>query len=256
MVGQATWRTAIDGPDIAGPVTFWGEWEASSAVDVVWPGEGDLPRALHRPAFDLEPPAGRRENTDPWVFGEQFRYSNCRQLYRGRPSGLQSLPRGSVILFGSRLSGRFVLDTVFVVADGFAATVDDHLDVDPDPLFRRNVWGSLTTDTTNGEGWLRSQEFTLYRGATPQNPVGGMYSFVPARPGGQDRFARPAITSPGGLRRPVVNPRNSRAPSGFRSADRIPLGQAAMVWADVAATVARQGLVLAHHLDDPDGSSR
>lgn len=52
-------------------------------------------------------------NTDPFIFGDQFLYSNCKQ-----PSSLRlrSLDRGSVIAFGSRKAGRWLLDTVLVVA--------------------------------------------------------------------------------------------------------------------------------------------
>ena len=64
-------------------------------------------------------PEGFRQNTDPWVFGNSFLYSNCKQLTpRGNPSALQGLSRGSLVLFGSSTGGRFVIDTVFVVAEG------------------------------------------------------------------------------------------------------------------------------------------
>jgi len=52
------------------------------------------------------------QNTDPFVFGGEFRYSWCLQPSR---RSLRDLDMGSVILFGSRVNWKFVLDTVFVL---------------------------------------------------------------------------------------------------------------------------------------------
>src|SRR5205814_1264683 len=55
--------------------------------------------------------------------------------------------------------------------------------------------------------------FTLVRGATPQQPIGGMFSFVPCRrwSGDESRFARPAVRLPG-----ITNPRSRQSPSGAK----------------------------------------
>jgi hypothetical protein len=59
------------------------------------------------------------QNTDPFVFGDRFLYTCCKQRLRsGRPTQLRYLPHGSLVLFGSHISGGFGLDTVFVVDDG------------------------------------------------------------------------------------------------------------------------------------------
>jgi hypothetical protein len=83
----------IDHDDTLGEanVVFWGEWEAPSRVVTRW-RDRHGPRALHDPYW-CTPPRGSRQNTDPWVFGEAFRYSNCRQLTAGhhRPSRMQQL---------------------------------------------------------------------------------------------------------------------------------------------------------------------
>src|SRR6516162_4277523 len=99
------------------PLAFWAEWEAPSYVIHPRLAEGDLPRFLQEPRWERPTTKGFRQNTDPWVFGDCFRYSNCRQL---KQSGFRSLAAGSVILFGSTLGlasadgPRFVLDTLFV----------------------------------------------------------------------------------------------------------------------------------------------
>ena len=56
---------------------------------------------------------GGLHNTDPFIFGDRFLYSNCKQATSTR---LRSLGRGSVIAFGSHTARRWVLDTVMVVA--------------------------------------------------------------------------------------------------------------------------------------------
>lgn len=94
-------------------VVLWGEWEPLSRVVTRWPRSGQLPRALHQP-FWQAPLPGLRQNTDPWVFGDSFLYSNCKQLLaKGpagrRPSALQRLSIGSLILFGSVQGGHFVM---------------------------------------------------------------------------------------------------------------------------------------------------
>ena len=130
--------------------------------------------------------------TDPWVFGETFRYSNCKQLiYRQNPSALQRLTAGSVILFGSTLYGEFVLDTVFVVKKPVPYV--PHHPPETDEAFRLSTIESIITD---GRGDL---QFTLYHGATFDEPVAGMFSFVPCR-GAADTdacFARPVVSLPG-----------------------------------------------------------
>ena len=99
-----------------GPVAFWGEWEPQSRVVETYPDRGrHHPRWLHEPYWQV--PSHRRllQNTDPLVFGDHFLYSNCRQ---GRNRKLRELAPGSLVVFGSKLLGEFVVDTVFVVGDG------------------------------------------------------------------------------------------------------------------------------------------
>ena len=62
-----------------------------------------------------------------------------------------------------------------------------------DEPFRRIVLDPLFTSQEN-----RSRTFRLYRGATPEAPWNGMFSFVPCRPASGDaaRSARPVINLP------------------------------------------------------------
>jgi hypothetical protein len=72
-----------------GELVFWGEWEPPSRVEHWWPRDGRLPRVLHRPYWVR----GIGQNTDPWVFGDRMRYSNCRQAIGAarRSTSMQTL---------------------------------------------------------------------------------------------------------------------------------------------------------------------
>jgi hypothetical protein len=92
-----------------------GEWEAQSRVVEAWRVDGDLPALPPRAVLRGAPARTvKHQNTDPFVFGDAFLYTNCRS-----PSAkLRRLTPGSVLLFGSGPGAGFVLDTVFVVAEG------------------------------------------------------------------------------------------------------------------------------------------
>jgi hypothetical protein len=157
----------------SGTLVFWGEWEPPSNIVEKWSKQGRLPRFLHQPVWQRPAFSGPRQNTDPWVFGDCFRYSNCKQ-YSQR--ALRQVAPGSLILFGSTLDGKFVIDTLFVIRDsspfipnGFPPDIDDAFMVCTIEALRKDVKAA-------------GRCFTLYRGATFDTPVNGLYSFVPCRP--------------------------------------------------------------------------
>jgi hypothetical protein len=181
---------------------FWGEWEAPSYVIKRWEEKDSLPRFLHRPVWEHPTTEGTRQNTDPWVFGDSFRFSNCKQLTPKRNrSSLQYLAPGSIILFGSATGDEFVLDTLFVVRDCFRFSPGDP--PESDEVFRVCTVESLLTSGTAND------PLTLYRGATYESPIDGMYSFVPCHRANAEcvRFPRPTI-SPG----LYVNPKSKQSP--------------------------------------------
>ncbi|WP_039655910.1 hypothetical protein [Clostridium tyrobutyricum] len=130
-------------------IAFWGEWENPSKFKPIkynniderlhkWLSnstnkkkvkitntkkdcyfqKNDIPQYVHY-KFYKENNKKIRENTDPYIFGNTFYYCCCKQTDKyGNPRWLQTnLASGSLILFGSRLNDRFILDTVFVVND-------------------------------------------------------------------------------------------------------------------------------------------
>lgn len=230
-------------------LVFWGEWEAPSRIVRRWPKEGSLPQCLHEPHWDDPQTEAPRQNTDPWVFGDEFLYSNCRQLTpKKRPSALQRLEPASLILFGSTVERNFVLDTAFVVRDRGPSFVPSRRpDLHVSSAFRVCTVESIATDKRP----YANASFTLYRGATLANPIQRMYSFVPARvhEGTGPRFARPVIELPG-----LINPNVVMSAQGAKELH--PMDFVRDVWREVINQVRAQGLVLAVHLDTPPRRSK
>jgi hypothetical protein len=246
LQSRGVYRYAVEGSDLQGDVAFWGEWEGEAQVIRDLEPTAFGPRWLCQPNPLGPPPpsdAGRPQNTDPFVWGDAIVYTACRQ---DRNAKLRNLGRGAVVLFGSSLSGAFVLDTVLVVT-GY---VDHNLH---DLNFRTELVGIASPENMRMtlEPWYSSgieTTFRFYVGATPEHPVNGMFSFVPCRPveGLGDGFARPAID----LGR-FIKPRLSMQArtSAALDADRI-----AELWRRVADQVlaSDEQLALATRLDLPD----
>ena len=244
-----------DGALVEAALAFWGEWEAPSYVVKSWSAEeDDLPRFLHAPVWERPRFNGPRQNTDPWVFGDCFRYSNCKQL--SQPA-LQNLAPGSVILFGSSKDPRsnrtrFLLDTVFVVGE----ERQRYRPADPpatDEVFRVCTVESLATDSDgNMCGSVKpcgatNSWFTLYNGATNENPIDGMYCFVPCRRVDREdfRFDRPKLSLPV----EIVNPRSAQSPKG---ADRpLPRWQIRNFWMNVRDHIRAAGCLEGVHFSTP-----
>ena len=100
------------------------------------------------------------------------------------------------------------IDTVLVVADSLTYLAPEARRVLADAApeaFLTVTCGPLVDN--------EQASFRLYRGATPEDPVGGMFSFFPAMPAhGDAGFPRPLIDLPG----EYFNPRSWQAPKGVR----------------------------------------
>lgn len=97
---------------VTGPISFWGEWEAQSWAEELVSEELKRPKYVHYPFLDEDYQGKRNHNTDPFVYGDHFWYTNCKQKDGGVAS---SLADHSIILFGTEFKEGFRLDTVFVV---------------------------------------------------------------------------------------------------------------------------------------------
>lgn len=92
---------------------FWGEWEGNSFFEPFPKADNSmLPNGLHKP-FHSTTIRGI-QNTDPYIYGKDFKYCVCKQTGQ-----LCSLLLDDLILFGSTVPslGKFYIDTAFVVKD-------------------------------------------------------------------------------------------------------------------------------------------
>ncbi|MDQ2985080.1 MAG: hypothetical protein M3R70_14350 [Actinomycetota bacterium] len=236
LLSPGTYRSDVQAEDQHGKVAFWGEWEGAVdlAAEVDWIPGGPRwlcrpdPHAAEPPSDDGSPP----QNTDPFVWGDAIRYTFCRQPGNGK---LRRLGRGSVILFGSSLDHRFVLDAVLVVA-GWV----EHRRRDDLAGYADETYMGATIDPMYGWG-EDGHTYRLYVGATPDEPVDGMFSFVPCRraAGARSGFARPPIELNG-----LINP-NARMQARMLEVgpERIP-----ELWRTVVEIVRAEGLALATNL--------
>ena len=157
-------------------LAFWGEWEARTTAAAMPPatGPGFFAHWVHVVESPFEGAGKQATNTDPCVFGSTFKYCCCQQHMKSerKPRLMRQLPPGSLVLFGSNLSGQFVLDTVFVVGDHRA------------PYEATGTCAELGVSEEYQELTLRrldkKEMNTFYRGL-PFHRSGAMFSFVPAR---------------------------------------------------------------------------
>lgn len=226
------WIDEDDGAG-TGDLWAWGEWEAESDLlrELDQLGDRGFPRYLWHPYY-VKRQHGYRglHNTDPFVFGERFLYSNCHQRWKPR---LRTLQRGSVIAFGSK-KGDWVLDTVLVVAGCVEYVADEAPFVLADRTpgaFLDVTGGPLAANDTGAS-------FRLYWGATPNDPVDGMFSFFPAvRAGGDVGFKRPSIELPEWCFTETLR-------MGAKSTPVIDSGALRQIWGSLAAQVREAGLLL------------
>jgi hypothetical protein len=242
LQSSAHYRLERDGLDEYGDVMFWGEWEGEARLITELDPIPEGPRFLCAPNPRGEPPITTDgtppQNTDPFVWGETMAYIGCRQP---RNRKLRALGRGSLILFGSNLNDRFVLDTVLVV-HGWA---EHHCDTFGENLCGIATDAHLRAGLAPFHGWGMRKTLRYYAGATPRDPVAGMYSFVPCMPsiGARFGFARPEITLDG-----LIDP-DLRMQA--RSSEPLEAETIAELWNDVLHQVTRYGLGLATRLELP-----
>ncbi len=174
-------------------LVFWGEWEPQSDVlqrfKPIDNTYNTYPKYLYQPYYSIPPNQQGLENTDPFIFGDRFHYVCCQQAKKTKTgftkTKLSSLGRGSVILFGSCVNKKFVLDTVFVVDDLHDIESSQSLaqakkrvsskyqDVTLDRIFNSSCSQQSQNSCT------QSMSNRLYFGATYNKPVEGMFSFFP-----------------------------------------------------------------------------
>ena len=175
--------------------------------------------------------------------------------------GLKHLDRGSVIAFGSgkEIGGqrKWVLDTVLVVKDSFPydpldplkalddKVPDEFLEVTGGPLV---AWAEeLRKGSVSAACAPTSERLRLYRGASPQHRVDGMFSFLPAIPAdGGSCFPRPVVS----LDDKYFSSSNWQAPKG--SGRNLCSDTIRDLWGSLVTQVRKDGLVLGTRAEMPE----
>lgn len=187
-------------------IVFWGEWEPESKVVKFIPSPvRNGPKYIYEPfytKFERENPP--LQNTDPFVFGNQFHYTICQQNRKKRPTQLRYLEKGSVILFGScQNKSQFILDTVFVVGKYIDHDKGTHKNVLKNKITK--TYEEVTIAPSYQKTVIKSksgfkpvqnqQSLRLYFGAIYDNPFDGMFCFFPCLPfdEAEKGFPRPII---------------------------------------------------------------
>jgi len=230
-----------------GELLFWGEWEAQADIAArIKSPLADGPTLIYRPYYTIPTSYAGLQNTDPFVF-EQFFYTGCQQYTVNGPTQLRSLEKGSVVLFGSSLGGRFVVDTVFVVeswiehdqhsvmTNAYPQVPDGYRDVTLKPWYLSN----------NDSCKAPQSSVRLYFGATHKEPFADMYSFFPCIPysEGSSGFVRPVID--------IAGITNGACQQGKRLNPQPNLSTTARLWDEVVQQVEAQGCSLGIHADMP-----
>jgi hypothetical protein len=187
------------------------------------------------------------QNTDPFVFEGAFKYLVCKQARQdfSKNTGLARLERGSMILFGStsdrdKDTAFFQLDTVFVVADWIEYAPSDLTSLRAHPEVS-DLYDQVVVSKAFPKQLRQTTRLRLYRGATYQNQVEGMYSFSPAHVGS---------SSPAGFPRVrlsnlhfLTNNLNSAPKYSPANPDPAFLAQVKLAWLKVRDETRRQGCV-------------
>ena len=181
-------------------------------------------------------------------------YTNCKQASTRALEGLRHLDRGTVIVFGSRFGGAWVVDLVLVVADFVDHHVSDYRrtlkGLVPDPYWDITLAPTYADAPEPGGENYDDWWFRLYRGATIEAPVNGMYSFFPCMPAGGDTgFPRPMITLP----EQYFTTTLSIGVKGHRmAAPAVAQGEIYGLWESLRNQVLAQGLMLGTYAAMPE----
>jgi hypothetical protein len=233
-----------DAPDhlVTDDLLFWGEWEPESTVirRIGNPVEHG-PHYIYEPYYGAVPTTWA-QNTDPFVFGDSFLYSNCKQTTTHGLTQLAMLGQGSVILFGSCIArSRFVVDTVFVV-DRWVKFYPPNYEME----VAEHISKTFADVTLSRIAHHTATPFTLYFGATHAHRVGEMFSFFPCVPDGQDErgFARPTIELPGQI--------TNNLSQGKKMTIQADLPAMKACWDEVVRQVTKEGLMLGVTAEVPE----
>jgi hypothetical protein len=187
--------TSLDNQPKNGKLLFWGEWEGNSIFTPLNNGKGS-PNGIHIP-FHSTLIRGF-ENTDPYIYGDYFKYSTCSQ------SGeLLNMAPDSIVLFGTTKDIGFELDTVFVVKTFESAlSVFSNKAKNYSPVYQEETLELLEETYLSPNPSTRKK---LYHSQTWWDNK-EYFSFVPCKPDMNDGFKKALLPIPPMARQKVGHP--------------------------------------------------
>jgi hypothetical protein len=215
---------------------FWGEWEAQSYFTILDNSNNlQLPKAVHKPYFSAHYIGVH--NTDPFVFGENFYYANCKQKLKGSGKKLLNLPNESIIIFGSEVNrSEFIIDTVFVVED--SELISDYRKY---KSYYPKLLKIMSLDLNDGlADWKRIYKGKMYDSLNEfKNP----FSFVPCK---VDKINT-------GFARPIINWKkfNLKKPGAGSVLYQVKYSSTNNFWFDLVAELIIQGFDLGIQIEMP-----
>lgn len=225
-----------------GELYFWGEWEPQSEFKLTgnpYSTQPSLPHAIHKPIFSKQ--GKGKHNTDPFVFGEHFYYTNCKQKQTGNGQKMLNLPKFSIILFGSEKNKTdFVIDTVFVVdTSETIKNYKTHKNNYP------NILREATIDLNGGlQNWhklYRGKMYNFHNHYSNENPY--IFCFFPCKVGCD-------IT---GFERPTIDWKKFglQKPGAYTVLKEIRYSSEISFWNNIVEEIIKQGFSLGIKLEMP-----
>ena len=261
LVRHDGWYVDKSGNYVNGNLAFWTEWES---VTTARPLGTDKDFFKAHFAHEIQCPpivsgtahCGKNsngsygyQNTDPCVFGDTFKYSNCHQSARG---ALRRMQPGSLVVFGSykedkiRNKDLFCLDTVFVVGDVAIDYSTNNVNI----VQCSDCYKNLTLRRLPAEN-----NFTFYRGVTCRQNVNlarALFSFTPAKicDGACVSRERCVLDNIQSLNQHLRTAVFNNWGRGFYPKEAVQQ-EIKDVWNEIVDQVVKQGFVLGVHFDWP-----
>jgi len=218
---------------------FWGEWEPQSRFELTgnkYSKTPSLPHAIHYPMFSTRGIGGH--NTDPFVFGKHFYYTNCKQnSYRI----LRTLTNGSIIIYGSEKNKTdFIIDTLFVV-DNSETVSNYHLHPENYPLILRQATIDLQGGLPHSMRLYKGKMYDFKSHYSENEPY--TFCFVPCKVNCDSK----------GFERPVIDWRrfNLKKPGAGTVTKQVEYSSESEFWHDLVAELIKQGFSLGVKLEMP-----
>jgi len=209
---------------------FWGEWEGNSIFNPINNGQ-NTPNGIHEPFHSVV--VRGFQNTDPYVFGNYFKYAICSQ------KGIMcNLPTGSLILFGTTTNIGFLLDTVFVVkSHETAISVCNNNAANYSIVYREETIEQL------GNTYLGPNPSSINKIYQSQTwwDCNDYFSFVPCNIASSNNYSKVILNFPLMAKQKVGHP--------YRHFNR---RQPIDVWKDIVNSVLKQGFVLGVRFKEPN----